>query len=136
MQTRWRLQSSLVLCCSHPLPKAVLLLCKAVQTSLSPLKGDAAAACLSLCDRGSSYLCSSISVPLAQAGNLLNKVNCKDSACSGTRRLSCAGCVCVCGGRWLWCIVVALHDPEAECDVSAVQHRGLSSLLITLHQSF
>ncbi|XP_029014318.1 sterol regulatory element-binding protein 2 isoform X2 [Betta splendens] len=57
----------------HPLPKAVLLLCKAVQMSVSPLKGEGAAACLSLCDRGSSYLCSSISVPLAQSGNWLNK---------------------------------------------------------------
>lgn len=59
---------------SHPLPKAVLLLCKAVQMSLSPLKGEGAIACLSYCDRGSSYLCSSISVPLAQSGNWLNKV--------------------------------------------------------------
>uniref|UniRef100_I3JNT4 Sterol regulatory element-binding protein 2 n=1 Tax=Oreochromis niloticus TaxID=8128 RepID=I3JNT4_ORENI len=57
----------------HPLPKAVLLLCKAVQMSLSPLKGEGAIACLSHCDRGSSYLCSSISVPLAQSGNWLNK---------------------------------------------------------------
>uniref|UniRef100_A0A3Q0QRE7 Sterol regulatory element-binding protein 2 n=1 Tax=Amphilophus citrinellus TaxID=61819 RepID=A0A3Q0QRE7_AMPCI len=48
----------------HPLPKAVLLLCKAVQISLSPLKGEGAIACLSHCDRASSYLCSSISVPL------------------------------------------------------------------------
>lgn len=59
---------------SHPLPKAVLLLCKAVQMSLSPLKGEGAIACLSYCDRGSSYLCSSISVALAQSGNWLNKV--------------------------------------------------------------
>ncbi|XP_069005592.1 sterol regulatory element-binding protein 2 isoform X2 [Embiotoca jacksoni] len=57
----------------HPLPKAVLLLCKAVQMSLSPLKGEGAAACLSHCDRASSYLRSSISVPLAQSGNWLNK---------------------------------------------------------------
>ncbi|KAK2833807.1 hypothetical protein Q5P01_017696 [Channa striata] len=57
----------------HPLPKAVLLLCKAVQMSLSPLKGGGALACLSLTDRASSYLCSSISVPLAQSGNWLNK---------------------------------------------------------------
>uniref|UniRef100_A0AAX7SE85 Sterol regulatory element-binding protein 2 n=1 Tax=Astatotilapia calliptera TaxID=8154 RepID=A0AAX7SE85_ASTCA len=57
----------------HPLPKAVLLLCKAVQMSLSPLKGEGAIACLSYCDRGSSYLCSSISVALAQSGNWLNK---------------------------------------------------------------
>ncbi|XP_028267554.1 sterol regulatory element-binding protein 2-like isoform X2 [Parambassis ranga] len=57
----------------HPLPKAVLLLCKVVQMSLFPLKGEGAVACLSHCDRASSYLRSSISVPLAQSGNLLNK---------------------------------------------------------------
>ncbi|XP_010752327.3 sterol regulatory element-binding protein 2 [Larimichthys crocea] len=57
----------------HHLPKAVLLLCKAVQMSLSPLKGEGAIACLSHCDRASSYLRSSVSVPLAQSGNWLNK---------------------------------------------------------------
>uniref|UniRef100_A0A4W5PB34 Sterol regulatory element-binding protein 2 n=1 Tax=Hucho hucho TaxID=62062 RepID=A0A4W5PB34_9TELE len=58
----------------HPLPKAVLLLCKAVQMSLSPLKGEGAVACLSHCDRASGYLRTSISVPLsAQSGNWLNK---------------------------------------------------------------
>uniref|UniRef100_M3ZLJ2 Sterol regulatory element-binding protein 2 n=1 Tax=Xiphophorus maculatus TaxID=8083 RepID=M3ZLJ2_XIPMA len=45
----------------RPLPKAVLLLCKVVQMSLSPLKGDGVAACLSHCDRSSSYLRSSVS---------------------------------------------------------------------------
>lgn len=58
---------------NHPLPKAVLLLCKAVQMSVGPLKGEGAVACLSHCDRASSYLRSSISVPLAQSGNWLNK---------------------------------------------------------------
>ncbi|XP_076000208.1 sterol regulatory element-binding protein 2 isoform X2 [Genypterus blacodes] len=57
----------------HPLPKAVLLLCKAVQMSLSPMKGENAVACLSQCDRASNYLCSSISLPLAPSGNWLNK---------------------------------------------------------------
>lgn len=57
----------------HHLPKSVLLLCKAVQMSLSPLKGEGAITCLSHCDRASSYLRSSISVPLAQTGDLLNK---------------------------------------------------------------
>ncbi|KAM3864299.1 sterol regulatory element-binding protein 2 [Diretmus argenteus] len=57
----------------HPLPKAVLLLCKAVQMSLSHLKGEGAVACLSHCDRASSYLRSSISVPLGQSGNWHNK---------------------------------------------------------------
>lgn len=56
------------------MPKTVLLLCKAVQMSLSPLKGDGAIACLSHCDRASSYLRSSISVPLTQSGNWLDKV--------------------------------------------------------------
>lgn len=62
------------LCSSHPLPKAVLLLCKAVQMSLSPLKGESVVSCLSHCDRASSYLRTNISVPLAQSGNWLNKV--------------------------------------------------------------
>ncbi|KAK5856670.1 hypothetical protein PBY51_008251 [Eleginops maclovinus] len=57
----------------HPVPKSVLLLCKAVQMSLSPLKGEGAITCLSHCDRASSFLRSSISVPLAQTGNYLNK---------------------------------------------------------------
>uniref|UniRef100_A0A8C3ASL5 Sterol regulatory element-binding protein 2 n=1 Tax=Cyclopterus lumpus TaxID=8103 RepID=A0A8C3ASL5_CYCLU len=57
----------------HPLPKAVLLLCKAVQMSLPPLKGEGAIAYLSHCDRASGYLRSSISVPVAQTGNWLNK---------------------------------------------------------------
>ncbi|XP_072225097.1 sterol regulatory element-binding protein 2 [Leuresthes tenuis] len=57
----------------HSLPKAVLLLCKVVQMSLSPLKGEGVVACLSHCDRASSYLRSSISVPLTQSGNWLNK---------------------------------------------------------------
>ncbi|XP_054463117.1 sterol regulatory element-binding protein 2 isoform X3 [Anoplopoma fimbria] len=57
----------------HPLPKAVLLLCKAVQMSLAPLKGEGAISYLSHCDRASGYLRSSISVPLAQTGNWLNK---------------------------------------------------------------
>uniref|UniRef100_H3CZS9 Sterol regulatory element-binding protein 2 n=1 Tax=Tetraodon nigroviridis TaxID=99883 RepID=H3CZS9_TETNG len=57
----------------HPLAKAVLLLCKAVQLSLSPLKGEGAMSCLSHCDRASSYVSSSVAVPLTQSGNLLNK---------------------------------------------------------------
>uniref|UniRef100_A0A1A8BE49 Sterol regulatory element-binding protein 2 n=1 Tax=Nothobranchius kadleci TaxID=1051664 RepID=A0A1A8BE49_NOTKA len=57
----------------HHLPKAVLLLSKVVQMSLSPLKGEAVVSCLSHCDRASSYLRSSVSVPLSQSGNLLNK---------------------------------------------------------------
>uniref|UniRef100_H2T0Y2 Sterol regulatory element-binding protein 2 n=1 Tax=Takifugu rubripes TaxID=31033 RepID=H2T0Y2_TAKRU len=57
----------------HPLPKAVLLLCKAVQLSLSPLKGEGAISCLSHCDRASSYMSSSVAIPLTQSGNWLNK---------------------------------------------------------------
>ncbi|XP_020782816.2 sterol regulatory element-binding protein 2 [Boleophthalmus pectinirostris] len=57
----------------HPLPKALLLLCKTVQMSLAPLKGEGLVACLSHCDRASSYLRSSISVPLTQSGNYLHK---------------------------------------------------------------
>lgn len=57
----------------HPLPKAVLLLCKAVQTSLSPLKGEGAAACLSHCERASGYMRSSVAVPFTHPGNWLNK---------------------------------------------------------------
>ncbi|KAM8844554.1 sterol regulatory element-binding protein 2 [Spinachia spinachia] len=57
----------------HPLPKAVLLLCKAVHMSLPPLKGEGTLAYLSHCDRASGYLRSSISVPVAQTGNWLNK---------------------------------------------------------------
>ncbi|XP_047215536.1 sterol regulatory element-binding protein 2-like [Girardinichthys multiradiatus] len=67
-----RMQRALLML-DHPLPKAVLLLCKVVQMSLSTLKGDGVVACLSHCDRASGYLRSSISVPLAQSGNWLNK---------------------------------------------------------------
>lgn len=66
--------SPLHLCFRHPLAKAVLLLCKAVQLSLSPLKGEGAMSCLSHCDRASSYMSSSVAIPLTQSGNLLNKV--------------------------------------------------------------
>lgn len=62
------------LCFRHPLAKAVLLLCKAVQLSISPLKGEGAMSCLSHCDRASSYISSSVAIPLTQSGNLLNKV--------------------------------------------------------------
>uniref|UniRef100_A0A8C6SAS3 Sterol regulatory element-binding protein 2 n=1 Tax=Neogobius melanostomus TaxID=47308 RepID=A0A8C6SAS3_9GOBI len=57
----------------HPLPKAVLSLCKCVQMSLSSVKGDGLLTCLSHCERASSYLRSSISVPLTQSGNYLHK---------------------------------------------------------------
>lgn len=164
----------LLLYFSHPLPKAVLLLCKAVQMSLSPLKGEGLVACLSYCNRASSNMRSSVAVPLTQSGNWLNKVAYQKSpkhqrychwlwvlcfflylvrclvSMLGHSGSSCTynmntcmhkweqsklmwGCVCVCvlsvgGRRWLWCIVVALHDPEPECNVSSVQYRGLPDL--------
>lgn len=49
----------------------------------------------------------------------------------GTEQADVGLCVCVLsvgGRRWLWCIVVALHDPEPECNVSSVQYRGLPDL--------
>ncbi|XP_011476821.1 sterol regulatory element-binding protein 2 isoform X2 [Oryzias latipes] len=57
----------------HPLPKAVLLLCKVVQMSLCSLKGEGLIACLAHCDRASGYLRSSVSVPLGLSGSWLNK---------------------------------------------------------------
>ncbi|KAJ8387547.1 hypothetical protein AAFF_G00152430 [Aldrovandia affinis] len=57
----------------HPLPKAVLQLCKAVQLSLSPHKGEGTLGCRAHCDRASGFLRASISVPLTQSGNWLNK---------------------------------------------------------------
>ncbi|XP_034045677.1 sterol regulatory element-binding protein 2 isoform X2 [Thalassophryne amazonica] len=63
----------ILLTLDHPLPKAVLLLCKAVQMSLSPLRGEGIKSCLTQCDRSSSKLQSSISVPVTHSGNLLNK---------------------------------------------------------------
>uniref|UniRef100_A0A671NEW1 Sterol regulatory element-binding protein 2 n=1 Tax=Sinocyclocheilus anshuiensis TaxID=1608454 RepID=A0A671NEW1_9TELE len=40
----------------HPLPKAVLALCKAVQMSVSPQKGEGVVSCLSHCQRASAHL--------------------------------------------------------------------------------
>ncbi|KAL2100975.1 hypothetical protein ACEWY4_002736 [Coilia grayii] len=57
----------------HPLPKAVQQLCKAVQVSLSPQKGEGMGACLAHCERSSAYLHASISVQLAQSATWLNK---------------------------------------------------------------
>ncbi|RVE69168.1 hypothetical protein OJAV_G00075060 [Oryzias javanicus] len=57
----------------HPLPKAVLLLCKVVQMSLCSLKGEGLIACLAHCDRASGYLRSSVSVPFGLSGSWLNK---------------------------------------------------------------
>ncbi|XP_061892926.1 sterol regulatory element-binding protein 2 isoform X1 [Entelurus aequoreus] len=57
----------------HPLPKAVLLLCKSVQKSLSPLKGDGTQACLSSCHQASNCLRSSISLHLGQPESCLDQ---------------------------------------------------------------
>ncbi|KAG7460037.1 hypothetical protein MATL_G00216940 [Megalops atlanticus] len=57
----------------HPLPKAVLQLCKGVQLSLSPQKGEGTLGCRAHCDRASGYLRASIAVPISQSGNWLNK---------------------------------------------------------------
>ncbi|KTF97329.1 hypothetical protein cypCar_00036845 [Cyprinus carpio] len=40
----------------HPLPKAVLALCKAVQMSVSPQKGEGVVSCLGHCQRSSTHL--------------------------------------------------------------------------------
>ncbi|XP_016414742.1 sterol regulatory element-binding protein 2-like isoform X1 [Sinocyclocheilus rhinocerous] len=40
----------------HPLPKAVLALCKAVQMSVSPQKSEGVVSCLSHCQRASAHL--------------------------------------------------------------------------------
>ncbi len=47
---------SVCVCDSHPLPKAVLALCKAVQMSVSPQKGEGVVSCLSHCQRSSAHL--------------------------------------------------------------------------------
>ncbi|XP_053494406.1 sterol regulatory element-binding protein 2 isoform X2 [Ictalurus furcatus] len=44
----------------HPLPKAVLALCKAVQMSVCPQKGEGTLGCLTHCNRASAYLHNSI----------------------------------------------------------------------------
>ncbi|KAJ8283809.1 hypothetical protein COCON_G00026590 [Conger conger] len=58
---------------NHPLPKAVRQLCRAVELSLAPLKGEGALGCLSQCDRASGHLRASISVSHVQSGSWLNK---------------------------------------------------------------
>uniref|UniRef100_A0A9J7X385 Sterol regulatory element-binding protein 2 n=1 Tax=Cyprinus carpio carpio TaxID=630221 RepID=A0A9J7X385_CYPCA len=40
----------------HPLPKAVLALCKSVQMSVNPQKGEGVVSCLSHCQRSSAHL--------------------------------------------------------------------------------
>ncbi|KAK3525101.1 hypothetical protein QTP86_015890, partial [Hemibagrus guttatus] len=44
----------------HPLPKAVLALCKAMQMSVCPQKGEGTLGCLTHCNRASAYLHNSI----------------------------------------------------------------------------
>ncbi|XP_065134542.1 sterol regulatory element-binding protein 2 isoform X3 [Paramisgurnus dabryanus] len=45
----------------HPLPKAVLALCKAVQMSVCPQKGEGISSCLTHCQRSSAHLHISVS---------------------------------------------------------------------------
>uniref|UniRef100_A0A9J7XAD4 Sterol regulatory element-binding protein 2 n=1 Tax=Cyprinus carpio carpio TaxID=630221 RepID=A0A9J7XAD4_CYPCA len=45
----------------HPLPKAVLALCKSVQMSVNPQKGEGVVSCLSHCQRSSAHLHFSVS---------------------------------------------------------------------------
>lgn len=45
----------------HPLPKAVLALCKAVQMSVCPQKGEGVSSCLAHCQRASAHLHVSVS---------------------------------------------------------------------------
>ncbi|KAJ3600476.1 hypothetical protein NHX12_031457 [Muraenolepis orangiensis] len=54
----------------HPLPRAVHVLCKAVQQSLCVQKGEGCR--LSLCDRASSLLASSLSIPPSSTTHWLN----------------------------------------------------------------
>ncbi|KAG7262394.1 hypothetical protein CRUP_018318 [Coryphaenoides rupestris] len=54
----------------HPLPRAVHVLCKAVQQSLCVQKGEGCR--LSLCDRASGLLSSSLSIPPGSATHWLN----------------------------------------------------------------
>ncbi|KAJ8263958.1 hypothetical protein GJAV_G00143520 [Gymnothorax javanicus] len=58
---------------NHPLPKAVLQLCRAVELSLCPETGEGQLGCLSHCGRASEHLRASISMSQAQPGNRLNK---------------------------------------------------------------
>ncbi|KAI4887122.1 hypothetical protein NFI96_018932 [Prochilodus magdalenae] len=45
----------------HPLSKAVLAMCKAMQMSVCPQKGEGTLSCITYCDRASAYLHTSIS---------------------------------------------------------------------------
>ncbi|KAG9338808.1 hypothetical protein JZ751_025245 [Albula glossodonta] len=58
---------------NHPLPKAVLQLCRAIQLSFPPLSGERKQACLSCCGRASGHLRASISVTHHQIGDCLSK---------------------------------------------------------------
>lgn len=60
-------------CVSHPLPKAVLALCKAVQMSVCPQKGEGIMSCLSHCQRASAHL--HISVCQSHNNTWLHKVH-------------------------------------------------------------
>ncbi|KAJ8251861.1 hypothetical protein GJAV_G00226230 [Gymnothorax javanicus] len=57
----------------HPLPKSVLQLCKAVQLSVLSQKGEGTLACQSLCERASSLISTSVSIPIDPHANRLTK---------------------------------------------------------------
>lgn len=61
------------MCVSHPLPKAVLALCKAVQMSVCPQKGEGVVSCLGHCQRASAHL--HISVCQSHNNTWLHKVH-------------------------------------------------------------
>ncbi|XP_072568129.1 sterol regulatory element-binding protein 2-like [Paramormyrops kingsleyae] len=58
---------------SHPLPKAVLQMCKAARLSLTVPSSQGALACLSHCDQAGGHLCAGSSVALVQTGDRLSK---------------------------------------------------------------
>lgn len=128
---------------SHPLPKAVLLLCKVVQMSLCSLKGEGLIACLAHCDRASGYLRSSVSVPLGLSGSWLNKVSlaflnicsvifnphdaCWITCASKGRHASACGAVWVCAQcgcqevAVVHCSCIAWSWSWVQCVCSAIQ---------------
>lgn len=59
-------------CVSYPLPKAVLALCKAVQMSVCPQKGEGVSSCLAHCQHAGAHL--QVSVSQSHNNTWLHKV--------------------------------------------------------------
>ncbi|MBN3301687.1 SRBP2 protein, partial [Amia calva] len=57
----------------HPLPRAVLALCRAVQLSVGTPRGEAVPACLAHCDRASGHLWGGINLPPTESRAGINK---------------------------------------------------------------